>query len=106
MYVRRFEWERGSRTRATLALIQEALLTAIEPVPNVEFVVMTDDKVRSSILSRIMNSCDIAAKIKADFYPVIMDRETSANNCLCLSWIEKRVKIGCGSCQVCAAHAR
>lgn len=44
MYVRRFEWERHSRSRATLALIQEAILTSIEPIPNVEFVIHTDDQ--------------------------------------------------------------
>ncbi|GAA6063847.1 hypothetical protein JCM10212_003594 [Sporobolomyces blumeae] len=36
-------WQQGTRTKATLALINEALTTATEPVPDIEFVLQTGD---------------------------------------------------------------
>jgi hypothetical protein len=39
------DWERGSRLRATLARINEAILTSAEPIPDVEFVVHIYDAV-------------------------------------------------------------
>ena len=46
------DWERGSRLRATLARIQEAILTSIELIPDVEFVVHIYDAVGSTIALR------------------------------------------------------
>lgn len=53
MYVKRFEPERHSRTRASLALIHEAILTSVEPIPDIEFVIQTDDMVSFDPLALI-----------------------------------------------------
>ncbi|BGP28598.1 hypothetical protein JCM10296v2_000334 [Rhodotorula toruloides] len=44
MYVKSYSSEQpGTRTKATLALINEALITSPEPVPDIEFVIQTGD---------------------------------------------------------------
>ncbi|BGP04534.1 hypothetical protein JCM10049v2_000336 [Rhodotorula toruloides] len=44
MYVKSYSNEQpGTRTKATLALINEALITSPEPVPDIEFVIQTGD---------------------------------------------------------------
>ena len=48
LYIKRFEWERHSRTRSSLALLNDAILTSTEPIPNVEFVIHTDDQVSAA----------------------------------------------------------
>ena len=57
MYVKRFEPERHSRTRAALSLINDALLTSVEPIPDIEFVIQTDDAVGSCRLGRFWRLC-------------------------------------------------
>ncbi|GAA5992422.1 hypothetical protein JCM11641_002902 [Rhodosporidiobolus odoratus] len=44
LYVKSFaDYQQGTRTKATLALINEALITSPEPVPDIEFVIQTGD---------------------------------------------------------------
>lgn len=46
MYVKRFEHGWHSRIRSALALINDAILTSVEPIPNIEFALHTGDWVR------------------------------------------------------------